>query len=149
MGRMLGDPRQDRPGGMAREAQGEGDRTRKAEQPHPKQGTLPARDDETHLAAGSRHHQETGDINDRPCHQRDPQPEAIADRPSRRLRQAPDGILDRNGQREIRCGERQITGHRRQKQADTLPQPHADTQQHGSADQDQPGRSLRDIRCHL
>ena len=53
---------------------------------------------------------------------------------SRRLRQTPDDILDGDGQREIRRGERQITRHRREKQADALPQTHADAQQHGSAD---------------
>jgi hypothetical protein len=113
--------------GASRQRQG-GGRTRQRD---PDQHT---RDDQSHLAAGRRHHRKTSDINHGPRHQRKAQAEAVSDNASRRLRQSPDDILDRDGQREIRCGECQITGHRRQKQADTLPQTHADAQQHGSAD---------------
>src|SRR5437763_11088658 len=74
----------------------------------------------------ARHRRETGDINHGPRDQSNAQPEAVRNRASRRLRQTPDDILDCDGQREIRRGERQITRHRRQKQADTLPQTHAD-----------------------
>ena len=92
------------------------------------------RDDQSHLAAGSRHRRETGDINHGPRDQRKAQPKTVGNGASRRLRQTPDDILDGDGQREVRRGERQITGHRRQKQANTLPQTHADAQQHGGAD---------------
>jgi len=80
------------------------------------------------------HCREAGDINYGPRDQREAQPKTVGNGASRRLRQTPDDILDGDGQREIRRGERQITRHRRQKQPDTLPQTHADAQQHGSAD---------------
>ena len=113
--------------GASRQRQGRG----RARQRDADQHT---RDDQSHLAAGSRHRRETGDIDHGPRDQRNAQPKTVGNGAGRRLRQTPDDILDGDGQREIRCGERQITRHRRQKQANTLPQTHADAQQHGSAD---------------
>ena len=111
-------PLRHRPG-ASRQRQG-GGRTRQRD------ANQHTRDDQGHLAAGGRHRRETGDINHGPRDQSNAQPEAVRNRASRRLRQTPDDILDGDGQREIRRGERQITRHRRQKQADTLPQTHAD-----------------------
>ena len=96
---------------------------------------------------GRRHQQKPGNVDHRAGEHRDAQPEPIGERPDRGLRQAPDDILDRNGQGEARRGQRQGMRHRRQKEAEALPQAHPEAQEHRRADQDFLGRVAAGAGC--
>ena len=87
---------------------------------------------------GRSHDAQANDVDRRARHHRDAQTEAVGDRADQRLREAPDNVLDRQSQREIGRRHREIVRDWREKQSETLAHPHAEREQQGGADQNQP-----------
>ena len=88
---------------------------------------------------GRSHDAQTDDVDRRARHHGDAQTEAVGDRADQRLRKAPDNVLNRQRQRKIRRRHREIVRDRRQEQSETLAYPHAEREQQGGSDQNQPG----------
>jgi len=87
---------------------------------------------------GRRHDAKAGDIDRRARDHHEAKPEAVGKRADQSLGQAPDDILDRQREREIRRRDAEILGDGRQKQPEALAYAHAEREQQGGADQDQP-----------
>jgi hypothetical protein len=87
-------------------------------------------------------------IDQRARQHREAQPESVGERADRGVRYAPDDILHRDGEGEACRRHREIARNRGQKQAQALPQAHAEAEEHRCSDQDPSSVGAASCRCY-